>query len=86
MKKIKFALAVVASMLLPMMLRASEADLVIPADMRYQTILYWGFLITIAGFLFGLFQFLQVKKIRAHKSMLDMVHSTLKCNTFIKGF
>jgi K(+)-stimulated pyrophosphate-energized sodium pump len=59
-------------LLLPVLSMASEADLVIPAGIREQSILYWGFVITLAGFLFGLFQFLKVKKIRAHKSMLDV--------------
>ncbi len=57
---------------LPVFAIASEADLAIPQDIGKQTILYWGFLITFAGFLFGLFQFMKVKKIRAHKSMLDV--------------
>jgi len=58
--------------LLPAFTFASEADLVIPSGVKNQPVLYWGFLITFAGFLFGLFQFLRVKKIRAHKSMLDV--------------
>jgi len=57
---------------IPVLSMASEADLVIPDGMRLETILYWGFLITIGGFLFGLYQFTRVKKIRAHKSMLDV--------------
>jgi K(+)-stimulated pyrophosphate-energized sodium pump len=57
---------------LPFLASASEADLVIPDGMRSETILYWGFLITILGFLFGLYQFMHVKKIRAHKSMLEV--------------
>jgi len=57
---------------MPFLSMASEADLVIPKGMRGETILYWGFLITIAGFLFGLYQFAKVKKIRAHQSMLDV--------------
>ena len=60
--------------LFPAMTFASEADLVIPEDIKSQSILYWGFLITFAGFMFGLYQFTQVKKIRAHKSMLDVAH------------
>ena len=56
----------------PLLGMASEADLAIPDGMKDQTILYWGFLITIAGFMFGLYQFLKVKKIRAHQSMLDV--------------
>ncbi|OQX80175.1 MAG: sodium-translocating pyrophosphatase [Bacteroidetes bacterium 4484_276] len=69
MKKL---LAFCAAALLPVLTFASEADLVIPAEIKSQNILYWGFLITTAGFMFGLYQFVQVKKIRAHKSMLDV--------------
>ncbi|NOY49083.1 MAG: sodium-translocating pyrophosphatase [Chlorobi bacterium] len=73
---------------LPFMTMASEADLVIPDGMRGETILYWGFLITIAGFLFGLYQFAQVKKIRAHKSMLevaDVIYQTGKTYLIQQG-
>lgn len=69
MKKILTLLTV---SLLPVLTFAGEADLVIPEGIKSQNILYWGFLITIAGFLFGLYQFVQVKKLRAHKSMLDV--------------
>ncbi len=71
MKKRNLLLFLVFS-LAPALSYASEADLVIPDGVKSQTILYWGFLITFAGFMFGLYQFLQVKKIRAHKSMLDV--------------
>jgi len=69
MKKLS---ALAAALLLPFITFASEANLIIPSGIRDQSILYWGFLITIAGFMFGLFQFLKVKKIGAHKSMLDV--------------
>lgn len=69
MKKI---LSVLALFVAPFIASASEADLVIPDGIKSQTILYWGFLITFAGFMFGLYQFVQVKKIRAHQSMLDV--------------
>ena len=69
MKKILTLLTV---SLLPVLTFAGEADLVIPEGIKSQNILYWGFLITIAGFMFGLYQFVQVKKLRAHKSMLDV--------------
>ena len=62
------------SLAFPLQSFASEADLVIPDGVKAQTILYWGFLITFAGFLFGLYQFMKVKKIKAHKSMLDVAH------------
>jgi len=69
MKKILSMLALFA---VPFMAAASEADLVIPDGIKSENILYWGFLITFAGFLFGLYQFMKVKKIRAHQSMLDV--------------
>ncbi len=59
---------------IPVLSIASEADLVIPEGIRSETILYWGFLITFAGFMFGLYQFIRVKRIRAHRSMLDVAH------------
>ncbi|MBN1650514.1 MAG: sodium-translocating pyrophosphatase [Bacteroidales bacterium] len=69
MKKL---IAFFAGLLLPVLTMASEADLKIPDSIKNQDILYWGFLITIAGLLFGFYQFVQVKKIRAHQSMLDV--------------
>ncbi len=59
-------------LLLPAITFAGEADLVIPEEIKSQSILYWGFLITFGGFMFGLYQFIRVKKIRAHQSMLDV--------------
>ncbi len=85
MKKILTLLALFA---VPAFSMASEADLVIPAGMKSETILYWGFIITIAGFLFGLYQFLKVKKIKAHKSMLevaDVIYQTGKTYLIQQG-
>ena len=85
MKKI---LSVVALFCLPFISMASEADLIIPEGIKSQTILYYGFLITFAGFLFGLYQFVQVKKIRAHKSMLDVaevIFETAKTYLYQQG-
>jgi K(+)-stimulated pyrophosphate-energized sodium pump len=65
-------LSLLSISMLPMLTFASEADLAIPEEIKEQNILYWGFLITFAGFMFGLYQFMKVKKIRAHKSMLDV--------------
>lgn len=69
MKKL---IAILVGLMLPVLTMASEADLVIPDSIKTQSVLYWGFLITIAGLLFGFYQFVQVKKIRAHQSMLDV--------------
>ena len=69
MKKI---IAILVVLILPVRMLASEADLVIPDAIKDQNILYWGFIITLLGLLFGFYQFVQVKKIRAHKSMLEV--------------
>jgi len=71
MKKL---LSIFTILSIPVLSLASEADLVIPEGIKSESILYWGFLITFAGFLFGLYQFMKVKKIKAHKSMLDVAH------------
>ncbi|MEI6695185.1 MAG: sodium-translocating pyrophosphatase [Bacteroidota bacterium] len=85
MKKIY---GVLAAFLLPVFSFASEANLVIPEGIRNESILYWGFLITILGMLFGLYQFLKVKKIKAHQSMLDVaqvIFETSKTYLFQQG-
>jgi K(+)-stimulated pyrophosphate-energized sodium pump len=71
MKKLLSSFAILS---LPVLSFASEADLVIPDGVKAENLLYWGFLITFAGFLFGLYQFVKVKKIKAHQSMLDVAH------------
>ncbi len=70
----KKMLAFLTILFLPVLTIASEADLVIPDGMKSETILYWGFLITFAGFLFGLYQFVKIRKIRAHHSMLEVAN------------
>ena len=69
MKKI---IAILIVLMLPANMFASEADLVIPDVIKNQYILYWGFVITMLGLLFGFYQFIQIKKIQAHKSMLEV--------------
>ena len=78
-------LSFLSILFLPMMTFASEADLVIPAEIKTQNILYWGFLITILGFIFGLMQFVKVKKLKSHASMLDVAGVIYKtCATYLK--
>jgi K(+)-stimulated pyrophosphate-energized sodium pump len=60
---------------------ASEADLVIPDSMKDQNILYWGFLIVTLGLLFGFYQFVKVKKLKAHKSMLEIAQVIFKTSS-----
>jgi K(+)-stimulated pyrophosphate-energized sodium pump len=90
MKKILFLLA---AALLPFISRASEADLPIPDlatsyfqqfGMNGHTLLSWGILIILFGMLFGLLQFIQIKKLPAHKSMLavsNIIYET--CKTYM---
>jgi K(+)-stimulated pyrophosphate-energized sodium pump len=84
----KRLLSIFGAMMLPFLTFASEADLKVPEEIKNQSILYWGFLITILGLGFGLFQFLQVKKLRAHNSMLDVaqvIYETGKTYLFQQG-
>lgn len=63
----------------------SEADLVIPEQVHQWSFLHWGFLITILGFLFGVYQFMKVKKLPVHKSMLEIGEVIFKtCSTYLK--
>jgi K(+)-stimulated pyrophosphate-energized sodium pump len=72
MKLMKKLITLFSVLLMPLLSFASEADLVIPDDIKNQSILYWGFLITLLGLGFGLYQFVKVKNLKAHKSMLDV--------------
>jgi K(+)-stimulated pyrophosphate-energized sodium pump len=70
---------------LPMISLAGEADLQIPASIKDQHILYYGFAVTLAGLLFGLFQFRKIKKLPAHRSMLDIAQVIYEtCRTYLK--
>lgn len=70
---------------IPLTAFASEADLVTPELSRGQNnLLYAGMLVCILGMLFGLFQFIRVKKIKAHKSMLDVANTIYEtCKTYL---
>ncbi|MBN8544749.1 MAG: sodium-translocating pyrophosphatase [Ignavibacteria bacterium] len=69
-KKLLFAFSF---LFLSVDLFASEADLKIPALNDNQTILlYYGLVVCVAGLAFGIYQYLKVKKLKAHKSMLDI--------------
>ena len=86
MKKKLYAL--LFSLSWPFLASASEANLVIPDGIRSEQILYWGFLITIGGFLFGLMKFMSVKKKPAHHSMLevaDVIYQTGKTYLIQQG-
>jgi len=69
----------------PAMALASEANLVIPAlDQSQNHLLLIGIIVCVLGMLFGLFQFLKVKKLPAHQSMLDVANTIYEtCKTYL---
>ena len=80
------AVSLIAAMLMPLAaFAASEADLKVPGFTGDQnTLLIAGMGVCILGMLFGLYQFLKVKKIRAHKSMLDVSQTIFEtCKTYL---
>ena len=63
----------------------SEADLKVPEAIQHAGILYWGFVVCGLGLLFGLYQFMKVKKLPAHKAMLDVSEVIYKtCGAYLK--
>ena len=85
MKKLATTFAALA---LPLLTLASEADLKMPdgfATSADSKILYWGFLIVVLGLIFGFWQFNKVRKLKAHKSMLEIGNVIFKtCSTYLK--
>jgi K(+)-stimulated pyrophosphate-energized sodium pump len=82
MKKV---LSSVFVLVLPLLSFAGEADLKIPDSIKQQHILYYGFVVTVLGLLFGLYQFNKVKRLPAHQSMLDIAHVIYKtCSAYLK--
>ena len=85
MKKVATLLS---ALLLPALTWASEADLKMPtgfASSGDARILYWGFLIVVVGLVFGFYQFNKVRKLKAHKSMLEIGNVIFKtCSTYLK--
>jgi len=71
--------------LLPILTRASEADLKIPDLSKDQnTLLTWGFIVCLIGLAFGLYQFLKVKRAKSHQSMLDVSNVIFEtCKTYL---
>ena len=85
MKRLATSLASIA---LPFFTFASEADLEMPqgfASHPDTQILYWGFLIVVLGLLFGFWQYSKVRKLKAHRSMLEIGDVIFKtCSTYLK--
>ncbi|MDR2610720.1 MAG: sodium-translocating pyrophosphatase [Clostridiales Family XIII bacterium] len=84
-KRILFIAGLIWLSALPGFAFASEADLVLPEFTSLQfRLLLVGIAVCIAGFVFGLLQYRKVKKIRAHKSMLDVAGTIYEtCKTYL---
>ncbi|MDR1616272.1 MAG: sodium-translocating pyrophosphatase, partial [Syntrophomonadaceae bacterium] len=66
-----FSLA--ATLFLPLQASASEANLTLPAlESGQHNLLLAGIVVCILGMIFGYYQFYKIKKLHAHKSMLDV--------------
>jgi K(+)-stimulated pyrophosphate-energized sodium pump len=88
-KRILFIAGLIWLSVLPGFAFASEADLVLPefSELQFRLLLI-GIAVCILGFVFGLTQYRQVKKVRAHKSMLDVagtIYETCKTYLFQQG-
>lgn len=86
------------SLLTASQLSASEAELKLPNlydtsiatffGMPASTLLWIGFLISLAGMAFGLIQFMQIRKLPAHKAMLEiseLIYETCKTYLITQG-
>ncbi len=93
MKKLFYAL--LATVAVPSLSIASEADLKVP-DLGKSvsvlgdghSLLLWGLLIVAFGFAFGLWQFMQIRKTEAHRSMLNIakiIYATSKTYLLQQG-
>ncbi|GHU94519.1 K(+)-insensitive pyrophosphate-energized proton pump [Clostridia bacterium] len=82
-------LAAFAALFAPLYALAGEADVQVPEFSSDQkTLLYIGLGVCVLGLLFGLFQFIRIKKLRAHKSMLDVaatIYETCKAYLLQQG-
>ncbi len=69
----------------PIYIFAGEANLKIPTlDDNQQTILIAGLFVCLLGLVFGIYQYLKVKKLKAHQSMLDIAQIIFEtCKTYL---
>ncbi len=78
-------LGLMGTLLFPLAASASEADLKIPELSAGQNqLLMLGILVCILGFVFGIYQFLKVRRIKAHSSMLEVGQIIFEtCKTYL---
>lgn len=71
-------------LLLPAVAFASEADLKVPDLGSGYHLLLWGLIVLILGIAFGLTQYMTIKKLPAHSSMLDVSKTIYEtCKTYL---
>lgn len=85
MKRNLKTLLLLIIMIVPTFAFSSEADLKIPELSQDQNnLLLFGFIVCFLGILFGYFQFIKVKKLNAHASMLDVSKVIFEtCKTYL---
>lgn len=82
MKRLSIFLLAIA---MPLLSIAGEADLQIPESIHNDSKLYWGFLVVISGLFFGLYHYIRIKKLPAHKSMLEISEVIFQtCTIYLK--
>lgn len=81
----KSLLSLTMLLLTPAVVAASEANLKIPnLSQEQNSLLLYGILVCVLGMIFGFYQFVKVKKIRAHQSMLDVANIIYEtCKTYL---
>ncbi len=81
----KILTAIMLTVLAPAMAFASEADLKIPELSPDQnSLLMYGIIVCLLGLIFGVYQYIKVKKLHAHQSMLDVAQIIFEtCKTYL---
>ncbi len=81
----KYLLSILLVIIAPVMTFASEANLKIPELSKDQNqLLIYGIFVCLLGVLFGVYQFMAVKKLPAHKSMLEVSQVIFEtCKTYL---
>ncbi len=79
-------LGMLVALVSPVLIFADESNLAVPSLTQDQNnLLYLGLVVCILGILFGLYQFMRVKKMPAHKSMLEVAGTIYEtCKTYLR--
>ncbi|MEK7690326.1 MAG: sodium-translocating pyrophosphatase, partial [Bdellovibrionota bacterium] len=99
MSQFKYMKALLTSLIVggifaPVAAMASEADLHIPelstvytlmgTEVAGTTLLGWGMVVCVLGMVFGVWEFMRIRSLQAHQSMLDISHLIYEtCKTYL---